>query len=269
MIRGFYAARAGFLGGLRGGDAPERDAEAEFGSDTLSGGSPIIRLGEPSGPTAGDAVDASPGFDPVWGTLRAPIPEDHDHWLGRSDEGAEGATVDVEIFGNGFQISGQIRTGQFGRLSDWLNMQSGFIAVREALLVYLGQIGAPEPDQRKGTLWVRLNQIVMVAEQSAVQTPRPGAPIVAKQRRRVSIVTLGYKLEGSLHVHAHGTMTHFLESPDPHFLPMTDVTARGLSSAAMVARFPFAMVNRQQLVTVLDESEPSSGDLAQTEARSA
>jgi len=34
-------------------------------------------------------------------------------------------------------------------------------------------------------------------------------------------------------------------------------------------RFPFAMVNREQLVTVLDESAPPSGDVEQTEARSA
>jgi hypothetical protein len=58
-------------------------------------------------------------------------------------------------------------------------------------------------------------------------------------------------------------MSQYLESPDPHFLPMTDLTVRWLNDAAMVARFPFAMINRDQLVTVLDQSETPAVDSAQ------
>jgi hypothetical protein len=258
------AGRTGFFGGLRGNDTPERDADTEFGLDGLIVGPPLVRLDNPNGGRS-DGFGAASGFDPIWGTLGAAIPEALDD----AEDEAEGPAVEVEIFGNGFQISGQIHTGQFDRLSGWINMQSGFIAIRDALHVHPGKAGAPDLDQRKGTLRVRLSQIVMMAERSAVQAPRPGAPVVQKQRRRVSIVTPGYRLEGNFHIHAHGAMTQFLESPDPHFLPITEVTVRGLSNAAMVARFPFAMVNREQLVTVLDESAPPSGDVEQTEARSA
>lgn len=257
------AGRSGFLGGLRGSDAPERDGEAEFGLDGLIGGPPLVRLDDPDDGRSDGGFGVPPGFDPIWGTLGAAIPE------ARDDAEDEGPTVEIEIFGNGFRISGQIRTGNFDRLSDWINMQSGFIAVRDALHVHLGQTSGPDLDQRKGTLRVRLSQIVLMAERSAAQAPRPGAPVVQKQRRRVSIVTPGYRLEGNFHIHAHGALTQFLESPDPHFLPITEVTVRGLSNAAMVARFPFAMVNREQLVAVLDESASPSGDVAQTEARSA
>jgi hypothetical protein len=62
-------------------------------------------------------------------------------------------------------------------------------------------------------------------------------------------------------------MTHFLESPDPHFLPMTDLTVRWLSDAAMIARFPFALVNREQIVTVLDESTSPAEEVAETSGR--
>lgn len=55
------------------------------------------------------------------------------------------------------------------------------------------------------------------------------------------------------------------ETHDPHFLPMTDVTVRWLSDAARVTRFPFALVHREQLVTVVDESAWSTGDSARTE----
>jgi hypothetical protein len=207
-------------------------------------------------------VGTLPGFDPVWGTLGAPTPQGPDSWLDRSDEEAEGVAVDVEVLGDGFHISGQIQIGRFDRLSGWLNMQTGFIQVRDAVHVHLGRINAAGLNQRKGTLWVRLNQIVMVAEPSEIQQFRPGAPIVQKERRRVSIITPGYNLRGSIHVHAHGAMTQYLESPEPHFLPITELTVSWLSDPTLVARYPFAMVNREQLVTVLDESSLPAGDSA-------
>jgi hypothetical protein len=226
---------------------------------------PPIRLGDPNAPRSGEGFGTPPGFDPVWGTLGAPPAQTNGDWLTRDDDGLDGVAVDVEIFGAGFQISGQIRTGQFDRLSDWLNMQTGFIQVRNAWHVHLGQISAPAPDQRKSTLWVRLNQVVLVAERSPVVQNRPGAPVVQKQRRQVSIVTPGYNLLGSIHIHTYGSMVQFLESPDPHFLPITDLTLRWLSDPAMIARFPFAMVNRDQLVTILDETSSPAGDSAHTD----
>ena len=253
------AGRPGFLGGNQN-DTRERDADSGFGSNTLIGGSTFVRFNDPH---PRDGFETPPGFDPVWGTLGAPA-QTGDNWLSRDEEEAEGLAVDVEIFGDGFQISGYIRTGQFERLSDWINMQTGFIQVRDAWHVHLGQTHAPAPNHRKATLWVRLDQVVLVAERAPVSATRPGAPVVQKQRREVSIVTPGYNLLGSIHVHTYGSMSQFLESPDPHFLPVTDLTVRWLNDPAMVACFPFAMINRQQLVTVLDESVSPAGDQAHT-----
>ena len=257
--------RPGFLGGLQQGDAPERDVDSGFGSDSLIGGSPVVRLGGPNAQRSEDGVGTPSGFDPVWGTLGA-APQNGENWRTGGQEEPEGLAVDVEIFGSGFQVSGQIHTGQFERLSDWINMQTGFIAVRDAWHVLLGQTHAPDRDRHKGTLWVRLDQVVLVAERSPVQANRSGAPIVQKQKRSVSLVTPGYNLLGAVYVHAYGSMSQFLESPDPHFLPMTDVTVRWLSETAMVSRFPFAMVNREQLITVLDESATAASESAQTAA---
>jgi hypothetical protein len=64
-------------------------------------------------------------------------------------------------------------------------------------------------------------------------------------------------------------MKQFLEAPDPHFLPITDVAVRGLSRPALVTRFPFAMVNREQLVSVLAEAEAPALEAEPTEVRSA
>ena len=262
------AGRPGFFGGPREDDAPERDADSAFGPDTLTGGPPLIRLGDPNAPRSVDAFEALPGFDPVWGTLGAPTAPSGDDWLARDEDGPDGYSVDVEVFGNGFQISGQIHTGQFDRLSDWLNMQTGFIQVRNAWHVHLGQTQDPAPDERKNTLWARLNQVVLVAELAPVQQGRAGAPVVQKQRRTVSIVTPGYNIVGSIHVVAYGSMSQFLESPDPHFLPITDVTLHWLSDPTLVGRYPFAMINRDQLVTLIDEPSTPGGDAATSGAES-
>ena len=233
------AGRPGFLGGPRG-DQSDRAANSGFG--------------------------LPPGFDPVWGTLGAPTAGGSNDWFSRpTEDEPEGLAVDVEIYGNGFQISGQIHTGQFDRLSDWINMQAGFVQVRDAWHVHLGQRNLPDPERHRGILWVRLDQIILVAERAAVQLSRAGAPVVDKQRRKVSIVTPGYGLRGNLHVHTHGSMKQYLESPDVHFLPLTELNVRSLSDASLVARYPFAMVNRAQLVTMLDESNSPAGDTANAE----
>ena len=237
------------------------------GPGGLVGAVPVIRLGDPNAQRPNDGFNTPPGFDPVWGTLGAPAAHTGDDWLVRSDDTADGVAVGVEVFGNGFQVSGQIRTGQFDRLSDWINMQTGFIQVQNACHVHHGQ-GRTNSDRAKGTLWVRLNQVVLVAERSPAQQSRPGAPVVEKKKRTVSIVTPGYDLCGNIHVVAYGSISQFLESPDPHFLPVTDLTIRGLTDSTMIGRFPFAMVNREQLVTVLDETDSPDCDTAQTGADS-
>lgn len=261
------AGRPGFFGGAHQTETAEREPDLIVGPGGLIGAVPVIRLGETNAQRSNDAYNTPPGFDPVWGTLGAPAAHSGDDWLVRSDDTADGVAVDVEVFGDGFQVSGQIRTGQFDRLSDWLNMQTGFIQVRNACHVHHGQ-SRTNSDQRRGTLWVRLNQVVLVAERSPAQQSRPGAPVVQKKKRIVSIVTPGYDLCGSIHVVAYGSISQFLESPDPHFLPMTDLTIRGLADSTMIGRFPFAMVNREQLVTVLDETTSPDGDTAHTDADS-
>jgi hypothetical protein len=238
------ASRPGFFGGIRQSDAPERDAEFGYGEGPEER-SQFVRLG--------DLTGNGSGFDPVWGTLGSPATETVDPWKSQPQEVEAGPVLDVEILGDGFQISGRIATGQFPRLSDWLNMQQGFIQVQDATIAHLGRGNMPDPEHQRGTLWVRLNQIVLVAEHSGVTAARPGAPVVQKERRKATIVTPGYSLRGSLHLHTYGSMMQFLESPDPHFIPLTDLLVRWTSDPTVVSRFPFALVNREQLISLLDE----------------
>ena len=216
-----------------------------------------------------DSVGAPAGFDPIWGTLGAPTDSGGSGWRHELDREDQGVAVDVEIFGEGFRVAGQVRTGQFDRLSDWINMQTGFIRVLDASQIHAGDALANRR-QPAGELWVRLGQIVLVAARTVAQLDRPGAPVVQKQWQRVSILTPGHSLEGNIHLLSDGSMKHFLETPDPHWIPLTDVTVRGLSRASAATRFPFAMVAREQLITVrpivADVSAPAREE---TEVRSA
>jgi hypothetical protein len=190
-------------------------------------------------------------FDPVWGSLGAQMGRGAGDWADRDEEPTGGVVVDVEVLGDSLHLSGKIDLGQFDRLSGWLNMQSGFIRLRDARQVDAAP--AAHVEQQEGKLWVRLNQIVVIADLSVRQI-RSGAPIVEKQRRRVSILTRCFELSGNIHVHAHGEMAQFLEA-DSRFLPITELTVRRLSGSGQLSRFPSAMVNREQLVTLLEDSE--------------
>ena len=246
--------RPGLFGGPRQGDAFERDA--------FSGDARDSRAGGPAG------FGSVPDFDPVWGTLGPPSASTGDPWLsGPQDPDDGGPTIDVDIFGDGFEIAGQIRAGQFPRLSDWLNMQQGFIPVQNASIVHLGHDNMPDQDHQPGMLWLRLDKIVLVAERATIQAARPGAPVVQKERRRVTVVTPGFSLRGNLHVHAYGSMKQVLESPDPHFLPLTELVVRRLAENALVIRFPFALVNREQLISILDETAAAAGESANSGQR--
>jgi hypothetical protein len=241
--------RPGFFGGPHQGDGSERDASYGRAADSFADDSP--------------GSSPSTNFDPVWGTLGAPSATSDDPWFsGPHDPDEGGPTVDVDIFGDGFEIAGQIRAGQFSRLSDWLNMQQGFVPVQNASIVHLGHGNLPDQDHESGTLWLRLDKIVLVAERADIQPARPGAVVVQKERRRVTIVTPGYSLKGNLHVHAYGSMKQVLESPDPHFLALTELAVRRLTENTLVIRFPFALVNREQLISILDDNAAPAGESA-------
>lgn len=188
-------------------------------------------------------------------------------WFGRDEQPTQGAVGLVELLGERLHLSGKVDLGQFDRLSNWLNMQSGFIRLRDAHEV--GSTTAGHLGLQDGALWVRLSQIVLVADLSVFTGVRVGVPIVEKQRRNVSILARGFELSGDIHVHAYGDMAQFLEAAGAPFLPMSDVTVRWLSGERPTARFSVAMVNRGQLVTVLETTESADVGLDRQEIRSA
>jgi hypothetical protein len=252
--------RPGFFGGFRQSGTLERDPEPFAGSEGDEG-MPFRRLGEQPG------LVNPPAFDPVWGTLGAPVAPAVDPWETPMDESGAGPTTEVEILGDGFQIAGKVSTGAFPRISDWMNMQSGFIQVQDASIIHLGHANLPDPDHQNGPLWVRLDQVVMMAERASSGPAGQGGLVVQKQKRKVTMVIPGYSLRCHLHIHAYGSLKQFLESPEPRFIPITDVLVRWTDDPALVSGFGFALVNREQLISLLDEpAAPAREGAADVEA---
>jgi hypothetical protein len=248
------AARPGIMVGLREGAWPE----CLFGhpsSDVRLDQTAAAGSGAPAGP-------AEPLTSPAWAAARSALLRPDDPWLTQSSQRPEAGTMlEVDIFCDGFRTSGWVNTGQFDRLSDWLNMQSGFIAVRRDGPAPSAD-GATAPDgtagnasEAAGVRWVRLSSVVLVADREGAGTQQGWhpAPVVQKERVRVSIVTPGYRLDGDLHVHSDGSLSEYLSVPEPRFLPVTDVSIRSRFDATEAARFRFALVNREHLVLVADE----------------
>jgi hypothetical protein len=244
------SGRPGFLLGFGGGAASESDLGRGVGSVPPIGAQAEALVG----PGEQGGLGGAPGSDPVWGALRPPLVQEHDPWLTRPSEVEFVATgTDAEIFCEGFQISGQLDTGQFGRLSDWINMQSGFISVRNASIRHLGEANGPNLEGGT-TQWIRLEGIALVAERVRLEQSGPRALVVPKLPLRVSMLTSGYRLDGSMHVLSDGSVSQYLAAPDSHFLPITDVTVRSLSDPTLAARFPFALVNRDHLVAIVNRA---------------
>jgi hypothetical protein len=53
-------------------------------------------------------------------------------WSDQAEQPTYGVVADVELLGEGLRLSGKVDLGQFDRLSNWLNVQSGFIRLRDA-----------------------------------------------------------------------------------------------------------------------------------------
>jgi len=215
------AGRTGFFGGLRGNDTPERDADTEFGLDGLIVGPLWSASTTPNG-DAPMALAPRPAFDPIWGTLGAAIRRPLTTRGRGRGPGCRGRDLR--------QWLPDLRTDPHRPVRPTIrriNMQSGFIAIRDALHVPPGQGRSPRSRSAEGHAEGPLEP----NSDDGRTVGRPGATSGSAGRPEATAQGLdrppGYRLEGNFHIHAHGAMTQFLESPDPHFLPITEVTVPG------------------------------------------
>ncbi len=160
----------------------------------------------------------------------------------------------IDLVGPHLRVSGQIALLAFGRLSDRINQSRGYVRLKDAQL--LRRNGDPT-NLVVPELMVNPDEITFVAQRgdavSATPTISAGAmdrPVMERTRRQVVVFTAGHTLIGTIHTFADTDITTFVDSPDPRFVAMTDVTARSLADRRVISHFALTLVNRTQMTAV-------------------
>jgi hypothetical protein len=141
---------------------------------------------------------------------------------------------------------------RFRRISDYVNMLDGFFRLRDVVL--LDRTGAPTritmPELR-----VRLDDVAIVAQ--LVVDPLPpttdGHVVVAKEQRRLVVMTRAHIIYGYVYLLESGSLMQFVDSTDPKFIPMSNVRVRWLADRRLAGRYPFALIQRSQILGVASE----------------
>jgi hypothetical protein len=195
------------------------------------------RLGEPQNAGNGGLQNPweSPSNGSGPGAARAP---EHEAYL--------------ELIGTHLRASGVVDTGRFRRISDYVNLLDGFFALRDVvLLTRTGEatrITMPE-------LRVRLDDVAIVGQLvvNEIPTSTEVGVHVDKQPHRLVVMTRAHIIYGYAYIHAHASLMAFVDTTDPKFVPMSNVRVRWLADRRLAARYPFALIQRAQILGVATE----------------
>jgi hypothetical protein len=166
-----------------------------------------------------------------------------------------GRDESIELVGTNLRLTGTVSLGRFARLTDFINASSGYLRVRDARL--LRRNGEPTslvlPE-----LMVDQDEISFIAEHEA-PPPEPGSGsgfvepnfgTVAQIRkpREFVLFTPGHTVTGKIHIFGETDLAGFVDSTDPRFVPVVDVTTRSLSDRRIISHYDFVLINRTQMI---------------------
>ena len=185
----------------------------------------------------GLGVDASTHLEEILGDAVAAPLAGHEH---------QGTTRQVEIIGPHIRLRGTISLGHYRRLTDLVNSLDGLIRITDAKVLRLNgdptRVSVPD-------LWVAPAEVTIIADLDVAEgltTPRD--VLIPKEPTGLIVVTPGHTVTGTVYTPAGAQIDVFIESPTPHFMPMTDVHTRSLADRRVRAHYGFAVVNRRHVV---------------------
>jgi hypothetical protein len=181
------------------------------------------------------------GLGGAWGAADAASPGDGPH-----------REQYLELIGTHLRASGVVDLGRFRRVSDYVNLLDGFFSLRDVvLLTRTGEatrITMPE-------LRVRLDDVAIVG-QLVVDPIPPSTEIgvmVPKKPHRLVVMTRAHIIYGYAFIHEGASLMAFVDTTDPKFAPMSNVRVRWLADRRLAARYPFALIQRTQILGVATE----------------
>jgi hypothetical protein len=168
----------------------------------------------------------------------------------RADAPAVGGVVRVELAGPHLRLTGDIALGRFRRISDVINHHQGLLRLVDVVI-----------QRRNGTptrvvtpeMWVSPADVTLVGQHDVSdEQPAPPEVRIVKEPHPLVVVTPGHTLTGNIYVPVGAEVAVFVESDEPHFIPMTHVRARSLADRRIVTNYPFALLNRKHIVAATE-----------------
>jgi hypothetical protein len=166
-------------------------------------------------------------------------------------EGEGGGEQYLEMIGSNLWVAGQVDLGRFRRVSDWVNLAQGYMVLKDVIVLTrtgdATRLAIPElrvlPDD------------VAVVGQLADDKSGSGetGTFVEKTTQRLVVITRTLMIDGDVFIHGEGSIMAFVDATDPKFIPMNNVRVRWLSDRRLAARFPFALLQRSQILGVATE----------------
>lgn len=166
--------------------------------------------------------------------------------------GEGGGAAYLELIGSQLWVAGMVDLGRFRRVSDFVNIVQGYMILSD--VVVLSRTGEATrlamPELRV------LPDDIAVVGQLADDKPQAAtdSPIfIEKRTQRLVLLTRSHIIDGDVFIQADGSVMAFVDATDPKFIPMSDVRVRWVSDRKLAARYPFALVQRAQILGVATE----------------
>jgi hypothetical protein len=194
----------------------------------------------------GEWGDAPPTFDrssEAWGSSGAAF----------ADDDAGGGDQYIELLGANLWVAGMINLGRFRRVSDFVNIVQGYLVMRD--VVVLTRTGEATrltlPEFR-----VLPDDVAVVGQLGGADgtgQPSGGNAFIEKVKQRLVVLTRSHIIDGDVFMQQDGSVMSFVDATDPKFIPMSDVRVRWVSDRKLAARYPFALLQRSQILGVATE----------------
>jgi len=194
----------------------------------------------------GEWGEAPPTFDrssDAWGASGAAF-----------DEAAEGGGEQyIELLGANLWVAGMINLGRFRRVSDFVNIVQGYLVMRDVVVLTRAgeatRLTLPE-------LRVLPDDVAVVGQLSGGPDAAPanaGGTYIEKVKHRLVVITRSHIIDGDVFMQRDSSVMAFVDATDPKFIPMSDVRVRWVSDRKLAAKYPFALLQRSQILGVATE----------------
>jgi hypothetical protein len=188
-----------------------------------------------------DWGDAPPTFDrasDAWGSSGGAF----------GDDGEGGGEQYIELIGSSLWVAGMADLGRFRSISDMVNIIQGFMVIKDAVILTRGGEVTPLtlPELR-----LLADDVAVVAQLGDDQGGAPGDGGgfgVEKHQQRLEVVTRDHIVDGDVLIQVDRSVMDFIDASDPKFIPMSDVRVRWASDGSLAARYPFALLQRTQIL---------------------